>query len=920
VFSYALKFIKTNHPQKIALKGTFIFFLFSLAWILFSDQIAVYFFSDVDTLTSIQSFKGMLYVSITSLLVYALILKPMRSQLNLLQQIQASETRLRAILDHSPSLISIQDIEGKILLVNKQFERTYKNSSQSLVNRYVHEIFPEDIAHFRTLKDSEVLETDKPVDIEETLKHKDGTFHTYITIKFPVSVPGQAPYGICSVSTDISDRVQAQQVLKDQQAFIEHILATNPNVIYVFDLVSHRHIFLSESVSRAIGYNSEEVIDMKENFGPQIIHQDDLAKLKLHHNLMRKGKDYEIFDIEYRMRHKNGEWRWFSSRDTIFKRNTSGRVESVIGVAQDITQQKSVETSLLEHQEKLKQTLNRLNESERIGKNGTWEYDVLTQEIWWSDSMHEIFDVALEQKPSQETYRQRIHPDDLTRVTESFTKVYNSTALQAELSYRIIVKQNQIKHIWVNYRVERDETGKATSLSGTAKDVTEQKQAEEKIYYLAYYDELTGLPNRTLLLEDFRQELATKTSTYGAVLQLDLDHFKTINECLGHKLGDILLKQVGQRIQSTQDETQKVYYVGGDEYYILIPKLSEQHDKAQKLALAIAESVRQNLTKPYYIQESKLYLSASFGVILFPETNTSADDLLKYVDIALSLAKKRGRNTIELYHESFQQQAQSRLAMEIDLREAIEREEFILYYQPQVDNQGHYIGAETLLRWNHPKQGMVPPHEFIPLAEKTGMILPIGEKVLMLACKQIKIWEENGYFDSLLNHISVNVSPRQFHQDNFETYINMILKVSKIEPVHLMLELTESVVIDNFERTIEKMHSLKKLGIRFSMDDFGTGYSSLSYLRRLPFDELKIDRSFVMDISIDGSGKAIAESIISIAKNLQMDVVAEGVEIKEEMDFLTTHGCLKYQGFLFAKPMPNEEFNQAIHLQKSLAD
>lgn len=909
--------IKIISPQKNALKGALIFFTFSLAWILFSDRAAAYFISNVDTLTQVQSIKGILYISITSLLVYLLILRPLRAQSELIEQIQANESRLRAILDHSPALITIQDIEGKLSLFNKQFELVYCPPDQSLLNRPVRDIFPKEIAEKRTIIDAEVLKKGLPLDLEETLFHRDGTQHTYFTVKFLVALSGHSPYGICSVSTDISERVNFQRQLLEQQSFVKNILATTPNVIYVFDLKRYLHIFISESVTRAIGYSSDEVLSLKDNYFPQLVHEDDLNGFTLHHQNLGNAEDNEVFDIEYRLRHKNGEWRWFSSREIIFKRDESGVVESVIGISQDITRQKLAEKSLQEHQDKLRQTLDRLNESERIGKNGTWEFNYQTGDIWWSDSMYIIFDVPAHEKPTHDLYMEKIIPEDHEHVIQSFFDASQSTAEQAELTYRIKSSKDQLKYIWVNYQILRNEQGQAISLSGTAKDITEQKLAEDKIYFLAYYDELTNLPNRTLLLKNFRSALsnAQDNSSYGAVLQLDLDYFKTINECLGHRLGDILLKQVGQRIKSTQDETQNVYYVGGDEYYVLIPQLGDQYERVKHLSLEIAESVRQNISKPYYVEDSKLYLTASFGIIIFPEQETSADDLLKNVDIALSLAKKQGRNTIELYLKSFQKQAHMRLVMEIDLREAIEQEQFELYIQPQVNPQGRFLGAETLIRWQHPEHGMVSPNDFIPLAEQTGLIIPIGEKVLMMAAQLIKEWEQAGFFKNLLKQISVNVSPRQFHQDNFETYIQMVLKVSGINPRHLMLELTESVVIDNLDRTVEKMKQLKQLGIRFSMDDFGTGYSSLSYLRHLPFDELKIDRSFVMDISNEGSGKAIAESIISISSNLAMEVVAEGVELEQEVEFLQAHGCQIYQGYLFAKPMSVTQFNQSVKIQ-----
>ncbi len=458
-----------------------------------------------------------------------------------------------------------------------------------------------------------------------------------------------------------------------------------------------------------------------------------------------------------------------------------------------------------------------------------------------------------------------------------------------------------------------DREGLLTHYVATFLDITEHKQAEMEIQRLAYYDALTGLPNRRMLMDRLQHELAvaSRYRIYGALLFLDLDNFKTINDALGHSVGDALLQQVAERLVDRLRAEDTVARLGGDEFVVVLPGLSDQADTAANQARTVAEKIQKALAKPYYLHGHEHHTSASLGVTLFTHEIAHPDDLLKQADTAMYRSKAAGRNTIRFYLPSMQQAADARLSLENDLRHAIARDELQLHYQPQFDNQAELVGAEVLVRWRHPQWGMISPVEFIPVAEETGLILPLGEWVLLHACSTCKSWLDAGIAASL-DHIAVNVSPRQFHQAGFVRQVLSVLSRTGLEPNRLTLELTESIVIENVTDTIEKMRSLREFGIHFSIDDFGTGYSSLSYLKRLPIDQLKIDQSFVRDTPMDPSDQIIVETIIAMAQHMRLNVIAEGVETEDQLRFLSANGCQAYQGYYFSKPLSQEEFTRYL--------
>ena len=432
----------------------------------------------------------------------------------------------------------------------------------------------------------------------------------------------------------------------------------------------------------------------------------------------------------------------------------------------------------------------------------------------------------------------------------------------------------------------------------------EREQAEKTIRRHAQYDELTDLPNRRLLMTILRQEIAkaVRHHRYGAVFFIDLDRFKMVNDTLGHSIGDELLTNAAKKIAGRLRRGDTIGRFGGDEFVALLPEVGKNHDKAGNNAFIIAEEIRSQFAAPFTIQGHEIHLTISIGIALF-STDVSADDLIKYSDVAMYRAKNEGRNSVRLFSSEMQDTVTQQRVIEKGLRQALAKQEFELYFQAQYDAGGLLTGAETLLRWNHPEKGVVAPGLFIEIAEQTGLIVPIGDWILHSACEQLT------RLDTELM-LAVNVSPRQFSDPEFVDHLKRILEETRADPNRLRFEITESLALVDIDYTIDTINELKALGISFSIDDFGTGYSSLSYLNRLPVDELKIDQSFVRNISDSPENAVIVDTIIIMARQLNLEIVAEGVESQTELDYLKERQCDYYQGYYFSKPVPFDDFLQ----------
>jgi len=478
----------------------------------------------------------------------------------------------------------------------------------------------------------------------------------------------------------------------------------------------------------------------------------------------------------------------------------------------------------------------------------------------------------------------------------------------------------------IRLTAERDLSGNIVSVLGVGRDITELNNSRSELNQanaqlenmnvmlqsLASIDSLTQLPNRRLLLDRLHQALASsaRNGHYGAIMFIDLDNFKTLNDTLGHDIGDLLLQQVAKRLESCVRESDTVARLGGDEFVVMLEDLSGQGIEAAAQTEHVGNKILAILNQPYQLAAHKHQNTPSIGATLFNSTPQTADELMKQADIAMYQAKKAGRNTLRFFDPQMQDNINTRAALEDALRNALVNHEFQLYYQIQMGSSNRPLGAEALIRWIHPERGLIPPVQFIPLAEDTGLILPIGKWVLETACAQLKLWQQSPLTHELV--LAVNVSAKQFRQTDFVAQVKAVVQRHAIDPKLLKLELTESLLLETIEDTIATMNALNEIGVQFSLDDFGTGYSSLQYLKQLPLDQLKIDQSFVRDLATDSSDKAIVRTIIAMANSLSLNVIAEGVETEEQRERLLDKGCIHYQGYLFSKPVPIEQFEALL--------
>jgi len=473
-------------------------------------------------------------------------------------------------------------------------------------------------------------------------------------------------------------------------------------------------------------------------------------------------------------------------------------------------------------------------------------------------------------------------------------------------------KEGRVLPVWLSISVVRDLNGTITHYIGIYSNTSDPREAERKIMELAYYDPLTNLPNRRLLLDRLNQAriAAARNQVFGAVLLIDIDKFKSINDTRGHDMGDQVLMSVAQCLRNNLREMDTAARLGGDEFIVLIPDLGEDLEHAMHALSMVADKLHLGIAEPVDLNGITHSATASIGITLFSHKTQSANELMKEADLALYQAKASGRNTIRFFDDAMHTQFTEKTNLETSLRSALGKNEFNLMYQPQVDQSGRIIGAEALLRWEPFEMEIISPEVFIPIAEESGLIFSIGEWALQNACTQLLAWSKNPFTQELV--LSVNISAKQFRRPNFVQMVGELIDTAGINPQLLKFELTESLLLENVDEVISTINDLRKIGVKFSIDDFGTGYSSLSYLKKLPLDEIKIDKSFVLDIAWDEGDRAIIRSILSLAESLKLRVIAEGVETIEQRDYLLAEGCYFYQGYLYGKPLSAENFQLLI--------
>jgi diguanylate cyclase (GGDEF)-like protein/PAS domain S-box-containing protein len=499
----------------------------------------------------------------------------------------------------------------------------------------------------------------------------------------------------------------------------------------------------------------------------------------------------------------------------------------------------------------------------------------------------------------------------------SFPDMYAATRRvleQGEWRGEIMERRKDGTTLWVeaNWTLLRDADGDPQSILAIKTDISRRKAAEHEIQHLAFHDSLTQLPNRQLLQNRLQHTLALccRNRRSGALMLIDLDNFKTLNDTLGHDKGDLLLKQVAGRLKLEIPTSDTVARLGGDEFVVLLDDLSGNLFEAADEAKKISDKIFSAFIEPYQLDGYEHVATPSVGITQFNDCPTTVDEIMKHADLAMYEAKAAGRNAMRFFDPDMQKAVSNRAALEAEFRQGLQQGEFLLHYQPQVDIYCSVIGVEALVRWHNPKRGLVSPAEFIPLAEETGLIVPLGRWVLETACAQLFEWAMHPETTELT--MAVNVSVRQFHRADFVELVLDILETTGADPCKLKLELTESLLVDDVEDTIAKMTALKANGVNFSLDDFGTGYSSLFYLKRLPLDQLKIDRSFVSEVLSDSDDAVIARTIVTLGQSLGLEVIAEGVETIPQRDFLARHGCRHFQGYLFSRPLPAKQVYEFV--------
>jgi diguanylate cyclase (GGDEF)-like protein/PAS domain S-box-containing protein len=568
----------------------------------------------------------------------------------------------------------------------------------------------------------------------------------------------------------------------------------------------------------------------------------------------------------------------------------------------------------------LRQSEKRLSIAQKIASLGNWDWDIDKNSVYCSAQMYRIFGLPSEEPAAKyTTFLERVHTDERDSVKDLVRK-----ALQAKKSYsidyRIVLPGGVCRNVHEQADVVHDEKGNPVSMHGTVQDITERINAEEKIRFLAYYDGLTGLPNRQLFLEHFNQALyaAQRDGSKVALLYLDLDRFKRINDTLGHSAGDLLLKEISiclvDSIRSADIVAKAclpckpgvtLSRLGGDEFTILLSRLAEEEHAGR-----VAQRILDLLSQPIRIAGQEVYISGSIGITIFPSDGEDVDTLLRNADVAMYHAKESGRNSFQFFSEQMNQRTMEKLGIETDLKKALERNELLLYYQPQIDlPTGKVAGVEALIRWQHPRLGMVSPAMFIPIAEEAGLIVDIGQWVLLEACRQAMQWQQAGFAPV---RMGVNISSLQFKQQSLASLVRQVLQKTGFDARYLDLELTETAIMQNVSLINDTLTELKEIGVNLSVDDFGTGYSSMSYLKRFPLDTLKIDRSFVMDITTDANDAAIIKAIIALAKSLGLKTIAEGVETGEQLAFLQEQRCDEIQGFFISRPLPDREVERFL--------
>ena len=702
-------------------------------------------------------------------------------------------------------------------------------------------------------------------------------------------------------SDDIAALDRSRRLLNDKALLLRNVLNTIPDLIWLKD-AEGRYLACNEKFEKFIGAKEEEIVGKTDH---NLTDSKTAEFFRRHDDLtMREGysknEEYLVF--------ADGSYEGYF--ETIKKPmyDEEGRVIGILGIARDITEKRN--------------RLDALNEAQAIAHIGSWKIDLRTNALEWSDECYRIFGLPIGSPVDLDLFVSKIHDEDRPKVLEAWERALQGE--KYEIDHRIVV-DGEIKWVRERAKLITNAKGETTHGIGTVQDITLFKAYESKLLCMANADQLTGLANRTLLQTMLEKsvEISLRNDKKCALLLFDLDNFKDINDSLGHLIGDEVLKEIANRLRQrlrradlvarlcqgethdlnfdeTHEQKETFARLGGDEFVVVLSSLRTTED-----AGAVAREIMDLIARPMHLSTGAvIHLGSSVGIAVAPDHTRNATELLQFADSALYKAKQDGRVTFAYYSDELTRLARTRLEEESRLRKAIENGEFLLYYQPQVHiPSGRVVGVEALIRWQDPERGMRNPDTFIPIAERSGLLIRLGEWIIEEACRQAKAWLDKG----IKTHIGVNISASQFYHVDLSGLMDDLLHRYRITPDRITFELTESTLMNKEERLVHTLHQLRSRGIKIAIDDFGTGYSSYSYLKRFPIDMLKIDKSFIDDIPYDKEDIAIVRAIVAMGKALGFQLMAEGVEHEEQLDFLAEIGCDFYQGYLKSPPLPADE-------------
>jgi len=801
------------------------------------------------------------------------------------EALRRREQEFKALVENAPDCIARFDRELRHVYVNPAVQRVLGMAPAELIGRSHPELgIPEELYSLWQTSLREVFDTGEEREMEFTTP---GGSHSYLSRLVPEFADDGSIETVLTITRDITEHKRAEQALRASETNFRDLVENISEVIYAQDQ-DGRVTYVSPVVEQIGGYSPREVIGRPFT---DFIHPEDLPSLIESFRRTVAGKPEPS---EYRVLSKSGEVRWVrTSSRPVYE---GDRIVGLRAVLMDITDRVRVEEALRESETKFRTLAETVAAAAFIFQGSRMCYVNSAAEAQTGYSREELLKMD---------FWEVIHPTYRTLVKKRGLARQRGEQVPAQYEVKLLTKNGEER--WVDFMAATIEFEGKPAVLGTAFDITERKAAEETIKHLAYHDGLTGLPNRTLFEDRLTVTLAQarRKRRIAAVMFLDLDRFKVVNDTVGHAMGDSLLQSVAERLKGLVREGDTVARVGGDEFTVLLPEVGQVED-----AVEVADRILETLRQPWRLNGHEFHITTSIGIAMCPGDGEDAESLLRNADTAMYRAKDRGRDNYKLYAPAMNSKIAERLALENSLRHALERGEFVVHYQPQVNIEtGRIVGVEALVRWQHPERGLVSPAEFIPVAEETGLIVPLGAWVLRTACAQNRAWQDAGLPPM---RMAVNLSARQFQRHDLLETVAAALAGTGLSPQYLQLEITEGVAMQDMDLTLAILRELREAGVQISIDDFGTGHSSLSYLKRFPIDVVKIDQSFVQDLTVDPNDAAIASTIIVMAHALNLKVIAEGVETAEQLAFLRERDCDEMQGFLFSRPAPAPELDQML--------